>query len=155
MHLASAMAGMAFNNAGLGLMHAMAHQLGAQMRIPHGMANALVMPYVIAFNSKSAAHRYADLAKMAGIAGQDDQEATRQLIAALQELRCAANIPMSISAASERCGTQLMYDPNHLTQRAMLDGCAETNPREFTSDDIVALYRAAYQGTDPLLLCSK
>lgn len=155
MHLASAMAGMAFNNAGLGLMHAMAHQLGAQMRIPHGMANALVMPYVIAFNSKSAAHRYADLAQMAGIAGQDDQEATRQLIAALQELRCAANIPMSISAASERCGTQLMYDPNHLAQRAMLDGCAETNPREFTSDDIVALYRAAYQGTDPLLLCSK
>ena len=75
------------------------------------------------------------------------EDAARRLLAALQELRRAANIPMSICAAAERCGTQSMYDPDRLVQKAMLDGCAETNPREFTSDDVAALYRAAYQGT--------
>lgn len=155
MHLASAMAGMAFNNAGLGLMHAMAHQLGAQMRVPHGMANALVMPYVVAFNCRGAANRYAGLARTIGITGSDERDMTMRLITALQKLRCEAGIPMSIREAAERCGTDTAFDLELLAQKAMLDGCAQTNPRDFTTEDLRQLYREAYQGSDPLLLCDR
>ena len=67
MHIAQCLAGMAFSNGLLGITHSLAHKIGAVFHIPHGCANAILMPYVIQFNKKACLARYADLARVAGL----------------------------------------------------------------------------------------
>lgn len=114
MHNASCIAGMAFTNAFLGLNHSMAHKLGGEYHIPHGRANALLLPYVIAYNASKpdkfaifpkyeyfvADERYAKVARFLGMGGKTTQDSVNNLIAAIRKLMKDMNMPMSI----KECG---------------------------------------------------
>lgn len=133
------LAGIAFNNASLGYVHAMAHQLGGLYNLPHGLANALLLPTVAEFNLSSVPHKYADITKVLGIdttglslekAGQMGIDVIRQLIKDLE-------LPQSLS-------TVRGFNPNDipkLASNALQDGCAETNPRQGTQQDLEAIFR--------------
>ena len=110
MHNASCIAGMAFTNAFLGLNHSMAHKLGGEYHIPHGLANALLLPYVIYYNAQKptkfatfpkyetfiADQKYAKAARMLGLGGKTTQESVLNLVHAIQELMKKVGLPMSI-----------------------------------------------------------
>ncbi|WP_097459991.1 iron-containing alcohol dehydrogenase [Mangrovitalea sediminis] len=99
MALASHYAGLAINKAGLGYVHAIAHQLGAHYGLPHGRANAIVLPYVLDFNLQAAQKRLAQLARETGLAGsaQDDAVAARRLVSHVRELIASLNIPHHVA----------------------------------------------------------
>ena len=120
-------------------------------RRPFRMANALVMPYVIAFNSTVCLDRYADIARAAGIEGKDDGTLVARFLEVLQNMRKDIGIPMSICAAAEQRNVLDSYHEETLIDNAMLDGCAQTNPRPYTAQDVKNLYQAAFHGTVPLL----
>jgi len=133
------LAGIAFNNASLGYVHAMAHQLGGLYNMPHGQANALMLPAVAEFNLSSVPHQYIDIARALGVdttgltlesAGQRGIDVIRQLIKDL-------GLPQTLSAVRG-------FTPDDiptLASNALKDGCAETNPRQGTQMDIEAIYR--------------
>ena len=95
MAIASCMAGLAFTRAGVGYVHAIAHQLGGLYHVPHGLANAIVMPLVLDFSKPDCAHRLADLARVAGVvpAGSGDAAAADAFIARIRQMNAAMNIP--------------------------------------------------------------
>ena len=132
MLLASCMAGMAFNAAGLGVCHAMAHALGGRFHLPHGRLNALVLPQVIGFNAQDprAAEGYGRLAKACGLAGNP-----RALAAALTRLRTRLKIAPRLPVSAGELREAL---PG-LTQAALADGCLPANPRAVQAGDIQAL----------------
>lgn len=160
MHNASAIAGMAFTNAFLGLNHSMAHKLGGEFHIPHGRANALLLPYVIAYNSRKpekftvfpkygefiADTRYAQIAsQLLQATGTNDQKIS-VLIKAIQDLMTTLNIPKSI----KDCGieeTSFLSKLADLSQNAFEDQCTTANPRYPLIADIQELYKQAYYGT--------
>ncbi len=135
MLLASCLAGMAFNGAGLGLCHGLAHSLGGRCHVPHGRLNALLLPHVIRFNAADgrATARYARLARLCGLAATP-----RALAAALDRLRAALRMPGSLSA----CGVDvaaLREDLDGVTAAALEDGCTPGNPRTAGREDVKAL----------------
>eukprot|EP00873_Tetraselmis_striata_P044773 jgi/Tetstr1/465037/TSEL_009765.t1 len=162
MHNASAIAGMAFANAFLGLCHSMAHQLGAQFHIPHGVANALCLSHVVAFNATDcpvkmaafpqyrypdALRRYAEVAETLGIAegGMSDEEKTWRLIEELERLKAAVGLPASIAEAGvseEEFEAKL----DTMAMMAFDDQCTAANPRYPLITEIKDIYRAAYRG---------
>lgn len=102
-HEASNIAGTAFNIAGLGICHSIAHQLGANFHVPHGLANTMLLPYVVAYNAEhceTAQHRFAIAAKKARIAapGMGDRLAVKRLIAKIREMAREMNCPMTLRA---------------------------------------------------------
>ena len=126
-HEASAMAGVAFSSAGLGLCHAMSHALGGILHIPHGRLNAILLPAVIRLNAYKCQDKYAKLARFAGFGGSADTMAVRNLCNGLQRLRRQLQMPETL--------TQAGADPKRLWQltdnvvRATLeDPCCKTNP---------------------------
>ena len=129
---ASCMAGMAFNAAGLGVCHAMAHALGGRFHLPHGRLNALLLPQVIGFNAQDlrAAEGYGRLAKACGLAGNP-----RALAAALTRLRTRLKIAPRLPVSAGELREAL---PG-LTQAALADGCLPANPRAVQAGDIQAL----------------
>ena len=129
---ASCMAGMAFNAAGLGVCHAMAHALGGRFHLPHGRLNALLLPQVIGFNAQDprAAEGYGRLAKACGLAGNP-----RALAAALTRLRTRLKIAPRLPVSAGELREAL---PG-LTQAALADGCLSANPRTVQAGDIQAL----------------
>ncbi len=98
MAVASSMAGLAFTRAGVGYVHAFAHQLGALYHVPHGLANAIVMPYVLDFSKPNCAHRLADLARASGIgkAGTPDGKLADAFIAHIRKMNADMNIPTTV-----------------------------------------------------------
>jgi len=139
MHDASCMAGMAFTNVWLGIVHSMSHQLGGTFGIPHGLANAILMPNVIRYNSK-VTDKYNDLAALFGKASAEDfaQE--------VEALRSSVKVVNSIKAFGI---TEEQWDANldTLTENAMKDPCSLFNPRKPEFEDIKAIYKACYEGT--------
>ena len=136
---ASCMAGMAFNAAGLGICHSLAHALGGRFHLPHGRLNALLLPHVIRFNAahRGAAARYARLARLCGLAGN-----ARALAAALERLGRTLGMPGSLTA----CGVsapQLRAALPELAAAALADGCTRTNPRPAEAGDLEAILQAA------------
>ena len=137
MLLASNLAGMAFNAAGLGLSHSMAHALGGRFHIPHGRLNALIFPHVLRFNAavREAAAKYGQLARLCGLAPNP-----RALAAGWNRLRSQLKLPDRLTA----CGVetrQLHAALDELTAAALGDLCAPANPRSASAEDVKALLK--------------
>ena len=143
MLLGSCMAGMAFNNSGLGLTHSMAHALGGQFHIPHGLANAVLLPYAIRFNCFDAGVRYRELARIIGLPHSNVEEGTAGLIEAIRGMNEAMRIPprirdLNIEEAAFRAALDSM------AAHALDDMCTQSNPRRPSLMDIRALLEQAW-----------
>ncbi len=163
MALASTLAGEAFANAFLGINHSLAHKLGAYHHIPHGVANALVLSYVIRYNANEvptkmgtfpqyeyphALERYCEIARYSGITGKDNEETLNLFIEKLEELKRAIGIPASIrewGIAEE----DFLATLDEMTEKAFDDQCTGANPRYPLMSEIKELYLMAYYGKDP------
>ena len=162
MALASTLAGEAFANAFLGVNHSMAHKLGAYHHIPHGVANALLLTYVMRYNANEvptkmgtfpqyeyphALQRYCDVARYNGLAGKDDRETFDLLIDKLEELKKTIGIPASIQEFGVK-EEDFLKTLDEMTENAFNDQCTGANPRYPLMDEIRQLYLLAYYGKD-------
>ena len=126
-HTAATMAGMAFSAAGLGLCHAMSHVLGGVFHLSHGRLNAILLPEVITCNAYAAQQRYACLARSAGIGGQADTVAVRNLKNALIRLRKQLNMPATLAEAGID-PARVRQQSQQLVAAVLADPCCQTNP---------------------------
>lgn len=138
---ASLLAGMAFNNAGLGYVHAMAHQLGGLYDIAHGVANALLLPHVLRYNLISNPQKFADIAEFMGenIEGLSVRDAAEKAITAISKLSKDVNIPTHLSELGVK-----EEDFEKMAELALEDGNAFTNPIQGKKEDIIEIFKAAY-----------
>ena len=131
MHNASCLAGMAFNDASLGICHSLAHALGGRFHIPHGRSNAMLLPHVISYNAglDTAMHRYAEIAGMLGIWGGSEKSSVCLLIQKIQNLIRQIGIPQYVTdpGIGIDYGTFVAAVPE-LAKLAMDDRCTKTNP---------------------------
>lgn len=139
MHEASCMAGAAFNNSGLGLVHAMAHALGARFKVPHGRSNAILLPYVLKFNAARAYLGYARLGRTIGLAKGDPIKESQAFIAAVEELNRTLEVPSNVREAAI---DPVEYEKSIplMASQAMSDICLQTNPTPVTPKDIEKIY---------------
>lgn len=161
MHNASCMAGMAFSNAFLGINHSLAHKVGAEFPISHGRANAVLLPYVIAYNAKkpdkftiwpknevfAADRRYAEIAEAIGRAGKTVEEGVENLIGAVRELMDTLEMPQSFKA----CGVDKKEFESRiptLADRAYEDQCTGANPKQPKVSDLERLLKIAFDGVE-------
>lgn len=140
MSYAEFLAGMAFNSAGLGYVHAMAHQLGAVYNLPHGVCNAILLPHIEDYNKTVVAHRLRDVGEAMGVnnIGRTDAAAADAAIAAIRELSTTVEIPSGFKQLGAK-----EEDIPRLADAALLDICAIFNPRQGTKEEVMALYRSA------------
>jgi alcohol dehydrogenase len=138
---ASYIAGLSFSNCGLGIVHSMAHQLGSEYDLPHGVANAILLPYVEEFNAVVCPAKFKNIALALGkdVAGLSDEEAGVEAINALKEFAAALRIPKLKDTSFDPA------DIDKLAEQAMADVCTGGNPREVSIEDIKAIYRSAYK----------
>ncbi|MCR1934050.1 iron-containing alcohol dehydrogenase [Clostridium tepidum] len=147
MHLAQCLAGMAFSNALLGITHSMAHKTGAVFHIPHGCANAIFLPYVIQYNAKICAKRYAIIAENLGLEGKTEDELVKSLIEMIREMNKTMNIPLNLKEygiTEEEFKENLKY----ISHNAVLDACTGSNPREIDDETMEKLFTCTYYGED-------
>ncbi|WP_295728956.1 iron-containing alcohol dehydrogenase [uncultured Limosilactobacillus sp.] len=137
------LAGMAFNNANLGYVHAMAHQLGGQYDAPHGVCCALMLPVVEEWNIIACPDRFAKLAEIMGYdtTGMTTMEAAHKSIDGMRELAKSIGIPDSIKAIGAK-----PEDFELMAKNALKDGNAFSNPRKGTVEEVVKLFQKAYDG---------
>ncbi len=137
MAVAQYIAGMAFSNVGLGLVHGMAHPLGAIFDIPHGVANALLLPTIMEYNAPAALDKYVDIAKAMNVytTGMSAEEAAQAAIKAVRDLAVRVGIPQHLSELGIKA-----EDLPKLAEAAMADVCTPGNPRECSYEDTLALY---------------
>lgn len=140
MAYAQFLAGMAFNNASLGYVHAMAHQLGGMYDLPHGVCNAVLLPHVEEFNMQSSAARLKDIAQAMGVdvRSMDDQQGAKACIAAIRSLSKDVGIPANLTELKAKA-----EDIPTLAANALKDACALTNPRKGTQADVEGIFKAA------------
>lgn len=138
---ASLLAGMAFNNAGLGYVHAMAHQLGGLYDIPHGVANAVLLPHVEKFNIISNPRKFADIAKFMGenIEGISIRDAADKAIDAIRKLSEDIHIPSNLQELGVK-----EKDFKLMAKLSLEDGNALSNPIQGNAQDIIDIFKAAY-----------
>lgn len=141
MAVAQYVAGMAFSNVGLGAVHGMAHPLGAIFDIPHGVANALLLPVVMEFNAPAALDKYVLIAK--AMNAYDDlmspEEAAKAAVEAVRQLSIRVGIPQHLSELGIK-----EEDLPRLAKAAAADVCTPGNPREVSENDLLELYKKAY-----------
>ena len=152
MHSASCLAGLAFNTASLGLNHGMAHQLGATFHIPHGRANAMLLPYIIEFNSDINKHsksretylpavkRYATVAQILGLSSYNKIMTVRSLVNWVQFMLKEMDIPLSISQIGTISEEEYFGAIDRMADAALADACTATNPRVPSKDDVIRIY---------------
>lgn len=137
MAIAQYIAGMAFSNVGLGLVHGMAHPMGSLFDVPHGVANALLLPTIMEFNMPACLNKYPDIARAMGVNtdGMSAEDASKAAVDAVRALSIAVGIPQHLSdlGITDK-------DIPALAEQAIADVCTPGNPREVTIDDIKALY---------------
>jgi len=138
MHDASFMAGLAFNNAWLGIVHSLSHQVGALYGIPHGASNAIFLPNVIRYNAQVTT-RYPDLARIVG------EETAEGLAQAIERLRSEVNNKASIKDFGI---SKELWEKNldFIAQNALVDPCTGFNPRVPSLEELKAIYNACYEG---------
>ncbi len=142
MAMAQYIAGMGFSNVGLGIVHSMAHQLGAMYDTPHGLANAILLPTVMEFNGAVCADRFRDILKVLGVKKADklnDKKAVAMLVTKIKELSISVGITTSIKDTKAK-----FEDLEILAQKAIEDPCTPGNPRPVTKEQIVQLYKLAW-----------
>lgn len=147
MHVAQSLAGMAFSNALLGIVHSLAHKTGAEFKITHGRCNAILLPYVVEYNSKVCADRFAHIAKMLGLKGETDMELTKAYVALLRNL----NLKFGIKPTYKENGvTEEHYKRkcDDIVKHAVGDPCTGSNPRPCDAVDMKKVLDAAYYGTE-------
>lgn len=135
------LAGIAFNNASLGYVHAMAHQLGGFYNLPHGVCNAILLPHVEEFNLIGNANRFRDIAKAMGenIDGLSTMDAARKAIAAIRQISEQVGIPKNLRELGVK-----EEDFGIMAENAMKDVCQLTNPRKATKEQVIGIFKAAY-----------
>ncbi|WP_370549134.1 L-threonine dehydrogenase [Edwardsiella tarda] len=140
MAYAQFLAGMAFNNASLGYVHAMAHQLGGFYDLPHGVCNAILLPHVQTFNAQACAGRLKDIAAAMGVdvQGMSDEQGADACIATIRRLAHDVAIPAGLRELKVR-----EEDLDTLANNALKDACGLTNPIQASHAEIVAIFRAA------------
>lgn len=153
MHVASCLAGLAFNSANLGLNHGMAHQLGANFHIPHGRANAMLLPHIIEFNSDINIHsrsrkeylpavkKYVNIAKLLGLINFNTITTVRALVNWVQFMLKEMDMPISISQWGKVSEQDYMAAVSSMADAALADGCTATNPRKPNKADVMEIYR--------------
>ena len=142
MSQAQYIAGMGFSNVGLGIVHSMAHPLGAHYDTPHGVANALLLPYVMEYNAESpAAPKYIHIAKAMGVNtdGMTESEGIRAAVEAVRKLSLSIGIPQKLHEINVK-----EEDLHQLAVDAFNDVCTGGNPRPTSVEEIEALYRKAF-----------
>ena len=145
MHEAQCLAGMAFSNASLGIVHSMAHKTGAVFHIPHGCANAIFLPYVIDYNRKVCESKYADIARMLKLSGNTDAELTDSLIGLINDFNDKLNIPHSMKEYGVN-EEDFKVNVKFVAHNAVLDACTVTNPREVEDEVMEKIFTCAYYG---------
>ncbi|HBO72566.1 MAG TPA: L-threonine dehydrogenase, partial [Acinetobacter sp.] len=140
MSYAQYLAGMAFNNASLGYVHAMAHQLGGFYNLPHGVCNAVLLPHVCEFNLIACQDRYAKIAELMGVnvEGFTETEAAFAAIDAIRELSSSIGIPSGLTELGVKT-----EDLAIMSENAQKDACMLTNPRKATHAQVVEIFKAA------------
>ncbi|MDI2112620.1 L-threonine dehydrogenase [Commensalibacter nepenthis] len=140
MAYAQLLAGMAFNNASLGYVHAMAHQLGGLYGLPHGVCNAVLLPHVEEYNTPKCAGRLKDIAKAMGVNvdNMSDEEGAKACIAAIRALSKDINIPANLTELKVKA-----EDIPTLATNALKDACAVTNPRVGNQAEVEGIFKAA------------
>ena len=141
MSTAQYVAGMGFSNVGLGIVHSMAHPLGAVFDIPHGVANALLLPIVMEFNMSACIEKYGDIARAMGVdtIGMTKEEAARAAVEAVRKLSKDISIPQTLREISIK-----REDLPRLAKDALADVCTGGNPKDVVLEDILGLYEVAY-----------
>ncbi|RAU19400.1 L-threonine dehydrogenase [Nitrincola tibetensis] len=140
MAYAQFLAGMAFNNASLGYVHAMAHQLGGFYDLPHGVCNAVLLPHVEAFNSKAVAKRLAKVGQSMGVIPTGDADAdANTCIEAIKALKEKVGIPRGLADLGAK-----QEDIPVLATNALKDACGFTNPIQASQEEIEAIFKAAW-----------
>lgn len=134
------LAGMAFNSAGLGMVHAMAHPAGAHCDLPHGVCNAILLPIVSNFNRPARIHQFANIAKAMGVdtRGMSEEKASIAAIQAIQDLSMKVGIPTGFAKLGITEEMMALWVPD-----ALADPCAGANPTSITAEQVIALYRLA------------
>ena len=139
MALGQYVAGMGFSNVGLGIVHSMAHSLGAVYDTPHGVANAILLPTVMEYNAEATGEKYRDIAKAMGVEGTEkmsQEEYRKAAVEAVRKLSKDVGIPQDLKAIVKD------EDVDFLSESAMADACRPGNPKDPTLEDIKALYRS-------------
>lgn len=139
MALGQYVAGMGFSNVGLGIVHSMAHALGAVYDTPHGVANAILLPTVMEYNADATGEKYRDIAKAMGVEGTEtmsQEEYRKAAVDAVRKLAADVGIPKDLKEIVKE------EDIRFLSESAAADACAPGNPKEATVDDIEKLYRS-------------
>ena len=140
MAYAQFMAGMAFNNASLGYVHAMAHQLGGFYDLPHGVCNAILLPHVQSYNAKVCPERLKDVAKAMGVnvEGMTNEEGAQAALDAIKVLSTDVGIPSGLTELNAK-----EEDFDTLAENGLKDACGFTNPKQATHEEIVEIFKAA------------
>lgn len=153
MHVASCLAGLAFNSSSLGLNHGMAHQLGARFHIPHGRANAMLLPHIIEFNSDINKHsksrseylpavrRYATVAQILGLSSYNEIMTVRSLVNWVQFMMKEMDIPFCVSQLGTVTQEEYFSQIESMADAALADSCTETNPRVPRRKDVIEIYK--------------
>ena len=156
MHSASCLAGLAFNSASLGLNHGMAHQLGATFHIPHGRANAMLLPHIIEFNSDINKHsksqakylpaveRYKTVARILGLSSYNTIMTVRNLVNWVQFMLKEMDIPLSVSQMGKISKEEYFSEIERMAEAALADGCTATNPRVPSKADVMKIYESLW-----------
>ena len=141
MAYAQYIAGMGFSNVGLGIVHSMAHSLGAFFDTPHGVANALLLPHVLKFNGQVCPELFRNMGKAIGLDmnNTSDEEAVNKVVEAVKSLSIKLGIPQTL----REIGIPEEMLPA-LANQAINDPCTPGNPRDVTVEDIIAIYKEAY-----------
>ena len=141
MAYAQFLAGMAFNNASLGYVHAMAHQLGGFYDLPHGVCNAVLLPHVQRFNARVSAARLRDVAAALGVEVRQmgPEQGAAAAIAAIEQLSRDIDIPPGLAVLGVK-----VEDVPILASNALKDACGLTNPRPASQAEIEAVFKAAF-----------
>lgn len=153
MHVASCLAGLSFNTAGLGITHSMAHQLGAVFHIPHGRANAMLLPHIVEYNSGINKHsrsqteyhpsvkRYANIAHVLGLSNYNKVMTVRSLVNWIQFMQKEMNIPLTIQELGTVTPDAYFAAIDRMADAALADTCTANNPRVPTKEDIMNIYK--------------
>ncbi len=142
MALGQYMAGMGFSNVGLGIVHSMAHPLGAFYDTPHGVANAVILPYVMEYNADATGEKYREIARAMGVKDTDkmsQDEYRKAAIDAVKKLSEDVGIPKSLKEIGVK-----EEDLMDLSKSAMADACTPGNPKDPTVEDIYNIYKSIY-----------